>query len=365
MKKLKITFIVPNINLSGGVKAVLEFSNHLIDMGHDVTVVYPTIPMRGGASWFHPGLMLGRGKAIAKKINADNPIDWFDYRGKLLRTTTLAEKYIPKGDAVIATWWETAYHVAAYNENKGEKFYLIQHHEIWGGQKERVEKTYRLGLANIVNSTWLKDIIEKDLDSPVHALILHAPDLQQCYSEEIERPAGLRILMPYRDIEWKGVDDGLTAFAIAKEKHPEVQLVLFGPEPKPGSNIPKDAEFHITPYGDALRNVYNSCDIFIFPSHVEGFGMPPMEAMACSCAVATTNVGAVPDYAIAGVTALVSPPREPELLAENLVLLIEDKELRKSVTEAGREHIVKNFNWANAAIELEKVIQRRVAKRSL
>ncbi len=388
MKKLKITFIVPDIDISGGVKAVLEFSNHLIDLGHDLTVVYPTVPLSEGASWYNPGLLLRRGRTIAKRINKDSPVDWFNYRGKLIRTPTLAERYIPDGDVIFATWWETANNVAAYGKEKGEKFYLIQHHEVWGGQKDRVEATYRLGLQNIVNSRWLKDIIEKDLGSPVRALILHAPDLEQFFTEEVSRAEkvlkpeeasgpeegirpeealrldGLRVLMPYRDIEWKGVADGFAAFKIAKKKHPDIQLVLFGPDPNSDPRMPAGTEYHLSPYGDKLRKIYNSCDIFVFPSHLEGFGMPPLEAMACSCAVATTDVGAVQDYTVPGVTALVSPPKSPELLAENLILLIEDEPLRKNITKAGHDYIIKNFNWANAALQLEEVIKSHLAKRS-
>ena len=55
-----------------------------------------------------------------------------------------------------------------------------------------------------------------------------------------------------------------------------------------------------------IRNIYNSCDVFLSPSWAEGSQAPPMEAMACGCAVLATNVGGIPDYAIAGETAAVS-----------------------------------------------------------
>ena len=47
-------------------------------------------------------------------------------------------------DIIIATWWETAYQVRKLNSKKGEKFYFIQHYEIWGGNPKKVKKTYKI-----------------------------------------------------------------------------------------------------------------------------------------------------------------------------------------------------------------------------
>ncbi len=359
MQKLKITFIVPDVDLSGGVKAVLEFSNHLIDLGHEVTVVYPTIPMSNGASWYNPGLMLRRGRTMAKKINRTSPLDWFDCRGRLIKVPTLAEKNIPKGDVVIATWWETAYLVADYNKDKGEKFYLIQHYEVWGGPTDKVNASFLLGLKNIINSSWLREILEDKLNAPVDILIPHAPDLDQFFIEDQHRTrldddGNIRILLSYRDIEWKGMADGFKAFRVAREKNPKIKLVIFGPEK--GSDVPADAEFHLRPTKETLRHLYNSCDIFLFPSILEGFGMPPMEAMACGCAVVLTRVGAVPDYTIENKTAIICEPQSTEQLAEGILKLVGDETLRKKISEAGRRHITENFSWSDSTRQLERFI---------
>ncbi len=357
MKKLKVTFILPDVDVSGGVKAVLEFSNHLISRGHDVTVVYPLLPMSGGGGWYNPGVMLRRGRGLGSNIRAGNSIDWFDYRGNLVRAPTLAEKHVPDGDVVVATWWETAYHVKRYGRSKGEKFYLVQHYEVWGGPKKDVDMTYRLGLWNVVNSSWLKEILEKEIGAPVEALVPHAPDLDQFYPEgRREGSDTVRVLIPYRDIEWKGIEDGVRAFEIARKRRPELRMVMFGP--RRGRDAPEYAEFHENPSRDELRRIYNSCEIFVFPSRCEGFGMPPMEAMACRCAVVTTRVGAVPDYTIDGETALVCPPRSPEAMAECIVRLAEDEGLRTRIAQGGHRHITSNFSWARSTEMLEEVFLR-------
>ncbi len=358
---MKITFILPNIGISGGVKAVFELANHLHDRGHHVSVVYPLIEMRSDAKWYNIRNLASRTKsAIVKLRHEDTRIGWFDLKANLISgVRTLAG--IPDADIVVATWWETAYYVSRYSNSKGKKFYLAQHYEIWGGPEEEVDNSYKRGLQIIVNSTWLKNILEEKLSVKIETLILHAPDLEQFYPENKDKSNDtIRILMPYRRVKWKGVEDGIRTFEIVKEKYKKVKLVMFGP-PR-GDDVPKHVEFHVWPVKDKLRKLYNSCDIFMFPSHHEGFGMPPMEAMVCMCAVVTTNVGAVPDYTIPGETALVTPPQTPELMAENIIKLVEDHELRKQISKAGYNHIIRNFSWDKSTELLEQTFKKALTK---
>jgi glycosyltransferase involved in cell wall biosynthesis len=357
---LKITFILPGIGISGGIKAVFEFANHLQTRGHDVFVVYPLLPLGMNANWYNPRYLAGKTLSIAGSLRNSVRVDWFNLKAKLLRVPIISDQFIPDADVVVATWWETAYSVNRLRREKGDKFYLIQHYEIWGGPRAKVENTYRLGLRNIANSTWLMNILRNELNAPVEALILHAPDHEQFYPERTKpKNAVVRILLPYRHEDWKGTADGITAFEIARKTHSNTQLVMFGP--KPGKDLPRYAEFHERPYGDRLRRIYNSCDIFVFPSHVEGFGMPPMEAMACKCAVVSTSVGAIPEYSIAGETALLSPPHSPESLAENITRLLADAALRTHIAEAGCNHI-KNFTWDKATDALEQVFKKALSE---
>jgi len=80
-----------------------------------------------------------------------------------------------------------------------------------------------------------------------------------------------------------------------------------------------------------------------------------MEAMACGCALVATNVGGVPDYAIAGRTALVSPPGRPDLLSANISRLVEDPHLCRRIALAGQTFI-QQFSWPAMAAKLEHVL---------
>lgn len=355
---MKITFVLPEIVLTGGVKAVFEFANNLHKWGHKVFVVYPFIPMRSVAKWYNLKKLVSQIKRSIKNFKRGNRVGSFDLKANLIRVPTLAERFIPDADIIVATWWETAYYVSRYGKSKGEKFYLAQHYEIWGGPEEKVNNSYKLGLRIIVNSTWLKNILQNKLNVPVESLILHAPDWNQFYPERIERSDNtIKILIPCRKEKWKGLEDGIKAFEIAKASYPNIQLVMFGPVLS--KNVPEYVEFHKYPDNDKLRKIYNSSDIFVFPSWYEGFGMPPMEAMACGIACVTTNVGAIPDCTIPGETALVSEPRDIKGLAQNIITLTEDENLRKKIAESGHNYI-KQFTWEKATDKLEEVLKKYI-----
>ena len=68
--------------------------------------------------------------------------------------------------------------------------------------------------------------------------------------------------------------------------------------------------FYERPSDDELAELYSSADIFAFPSHIEGFGLPPLEAMACNTPVVTTDCLGVRDYVDNGKNAIMVPPEK-------------------------------------------------------
>ncbi len=97
---------------------------------------------------------------------------------------------------------------------------------------------------------------------------------------------------------------------------------------------------------DELRTLYSHSDLFVFPSLYEGFGMPVVEAMACGTAVVASNRAAVPE--VAGDAAILVNPEDPAELAQAMVRVLEDSDLRKALRTRGLER-ARLFTWERTA----------------
>ncbi len=352
-----ITFVLPSWSIHtpiGGFKVVYEYANRLSERGHQINVV-------------HPLLLFPREARLKQRIKrfalwmADHflrssRVKWFNISEKvgMLIVDSLEEKNIPKGDLIIATAWQTAEWVNRYGQDKGEKFYLIQHYENWSGPEERVKATWKMPLKKIVIARWLAEKA-KEMGEVVVAHIPNGLDFNHFYiTRHMEKRNPKRIGMLYHKYDWKGSKDGIAALRVARDKFPDLQAVLFSTY-SPGPDVPDGAEFHKNPSPNKLLEIYNSCGIFISSSWYEGWSLPSAEAMACGCALATTDSLGVREYAFNEKTALISAPKNPEELAHNIIRLILNNNLRISLAESGHRFI-KNFTWEKAVNEFEKTI---------
>lgn len=95
-----------------------------------------------------------------------------------------------------------------------------------------------------------------------------------------------------------------------------------------------------------LAALYSGATFFVYPSLVEGFGLPILEAMSVGCPVLTSDVSSMPE--VAGDAVLYCDPYDIESISEGLLRLASDSELRKNLSEAGSERI-KLFTWEKMA----------------
>ena len=101
---------------------------------------------------------------------------------------------------------------------------------------------------------------------------------------------------------------------------------------------------------------YNSADVFCLPSIMtsESFGIVNLEAMVCSVPVVASKIGGVPDVVKDRENGLLIPPKDPDALADAIIYLLENEDVRKKMGKNAREK-VKNYSWERIAEMTEEV----------
>jgi glycosyltransferase involved in cell wall biosynthesis len=164
--------------------------------------------------------------------------------------------------------------------------------------------------------------------------------------DEFFHPAGTRgeyILFVGTLEPRKGIDDLIAAWHSIPMPRPP--LVLCGER---GWGVRVPAGIEVTGWVDRerLRELYRGARIFVYPSRYEGFGIPPLEAMACGAPVIATRTGAIPDYA-EGAAVLINPG-DRDALRMAMLRLLSDAELRADLGARGVER-AKQFRWERSA----------------
>jgi glycosyltransferase involved in cell wall biosynthesis len=108
-----------------------------------------------------------------------------------------------------------------------------------------------------------------------------------------------------------------------------------------------------------LRALYSSCLTMIYPSLYEGFGLPPLEAMACGAPVISSSIGSISE--VLGRNALLVEPTDCAALARGIIELLTNAEARRRLREAGLAH-ARSFSWRQTA-ELTFAIYREALAR--
>ncbi|HEY0407509.1 MAG TPA: glycosyltransferase family 1 protein, partial [Pyrinomonadaceae bacterium] len=107
-----------------------------------------------------------------------------------------------------------------------------------------------------------------------------------------------------------------------------------------------------------LRALYSSCRAFVYPSLSEGFGLPPLEAMACGAACIVSRIPSISE--VVGDAALLVAPADEAELARSIVALLRDENLRRSLAAAARARAAA-FSWERTARLMREVYDEAFA----
>ena len=155
----------------------------------------------------------------------------------------------------------------------------------------------------------------------------------------------------------------IKAFAKLKNMLPDIKLFKIGSPQWPGARkellklreklkLQKDVIFIGYALEEELPRWYNAADLFIFPSFYEGFGLPPLEAMACGTPVITSNTSSLPE--VVGDAGIMIDPYDVDGLAKVMYEVLTNDSLREDMIKKGLKR-AKMFSWKESAEKILKV----------
>jgi hypothetical protein len=316
---VRINFNSYGLGICGGNRFILELSDSLIDLGHKVTIT--NLGTSREYSWYPSP------KAEIHNLNFARNTLLRAFRKYYLRSRgydydkdLLLQNSIPDCDINIATWCLTTY--PTLFSHKGKPFYLVQAYEPDFFPEDRVfqEKstlTYSLPMGRLCVSQWLTKKVNG-------TYIGNGVNLAKFKNLKLERPFDVMI------IPRKQATKGDYESAIQQLENNGLKLLV-------------TRNYSLSE--QQLIEAYNSSKTFLYLSETEGFGYPPLEAMACGCAVVTT------------------PCVEFAKHMENAYVVSETKEIRQTIDgilkdEKLRSGLVENGFKTAQEYDFQKVVGR-------
>lgn len=352
---MRISFLLSSLGLSGGVRVVVEYANRLSERGHVVTLVAPGQTRSPEMLLaLHPSVRICESDLpLRSKMNgvqkvaltlslahATPPSD------RLVATHTpttlvsfLASKVLRKGRAI---WLFQDY--AEMFAHRPFEFWLMRHALRWHEMVLSVSSDCKQELARF-SAGRIVVVGEGLSDAHLFQPLPHA-----------QRPKGPNKAIFYLGDQRprKGLQDFLAAAVIAYAQEPQIELWI---ALKDAESIPCDLPHRIIhrPSRQALIQLYSTCHLFVSASWREGFGLPPLEAMACATPVVLTDSGGVREFARDGVNCLMVPPRQPAKLAEAMLRVLCDDRLAEHLSKNAAQ-TPQQFSWDAAVDRFEEAL---------
>lgn len=365
---MRITFMMPADDLTGGNRVVATYAKILRARGHEVLVV-SNAPDRSSVREQLRALRHGQWRAMrARLVPKPGHIALSGVPHQVLeRPRPIEASDLPDADVLIATWWETAVWMQAMPAVKGRKVHLIQGFETWtGGEaRERVYAALRLPNLKLAISAGLKRDIEAELGDLGIAVVSNAVDLQQFDAPPRTRSEPPTVGFIYAQAPFKGADRCLLAIARARQTLPDLRVLAFGADqPTPEWPLPPSTRYVCRPAQDQLATLYAACDAWLFASRVDSFGLPILEAMACRTPVIGVPVGAAPELLTDGAGVLVGATltgvTERELIEDMasamVVLCQQPASAWQHMSQRAHER-AHSYSWLDATDRLLQLLQ--------
>lgn len=320
-KALCIAYLLPHKNLTGGMKMLLQQMKHLKRRGHKIIACQKDAAESGSAipDWFDlevdEELVLAPNEPILSRLSGCDVI----VAGWITQLVELRDSPIP------VVYWEQG----------SEWLFGDVGDRIHSGTVEKILKfCYSTRHALLSVSPYVADTILSKYGRKTPILSNGIDTDFYCPGEKSGTNQILLVGNPH--LPFKGFDLAWKALALAWSAgyRFHVQWVCQTRSDLP--DLPFPISVAVKPTQQALVQYYQRADLHLFTSWYEGFGMPPLEAMACGTAVACTGCGGIDAFVRHGYNALVCQPGDVTSMATNIAALLKMPQLRGLLAKNGR-----------------------------
>jgi len=362
---MKICMLIPGNMIGGGVKMPVRLASHLSHL-HEVTLMYPLIPHY---TTYH-------------KLQSSSNLVRLRYI--LSELTKFKKKFVFENDLSDRVHIQNYFLVPQKNDL--QNFDVIIYVSVW-----QYHELHPLNLNHVCKIHWsladylfcstpgpaIKDIMSaytsediviapsaytrRDLESygiSVRSVIHGGIDHIFHNTNRIPSNTPLKILGYFQPAWWvKGASTLTQCLLHIRRKFPKLEISLFGHQ---ASKIVESGlcdHFYTNLNSQETADLYRRHDIFIYPSYSDGFQSPPLEAMACGCAVVATNLGAVSEYAQDERNALLCPAQNHHEMSKKIERLILDPELRKNIGNQAATD-ASQWKWETCAKRFEELFEQ-------
>lgn len=342
---MKVALVIPGGG-GGGVRSVVRIAHGLAARGHSVRILYRQSP---------PSVR-DRLRDFYLRARHRRRSNWLaNFPGEAVPYAKLTPPIAGQNDVIIGVGVSCVLEIAGLPDECGHKVHNSRGVEPW--IPDQMAAAWRLRMPRIVVGSHLVGLMRQAGSTDPIYVARNGVDTNAYYPArpESERTAVGAVF------HGGGVKDPgllIATFQRLRRMRPDLPLLCFGSFPRPREL--RHMEYIRLPSLAVARDCYSRCRVWFLTSRNEGLPNPLLEAMACGCAVVSTDCGGAGDIIEHQRTGLLIPVGDAEAMFASILRLLDDHELRRRLVANGAQ-TVHRFNWPDAVEAFESALESILA----
>lgn len=337
-KKLKISFLLRGRGIAGSVRSTMQVSNELLARGHDVRIFYrEDLP-----------ILRNKIRKIWQKLRYGFGNDWLlKFNGRSFCYSKLNATDFSSDELIIAMCARTTFDMCKLPEDIGIKVFYCRGGEIQN--RKQIMEAWELPIYKIALSSHLAKMSKKKVKQDVVGIVPNGVDTTEYFpSIPDSKREGVGSIFGWSKA--KDPESIIDIMQMLGRRLPSVSRHLFSSGKKPKGI--EGVTFKRLPTLEEARRIYSGRKVWFLASISEGFGNPILEAMACGCAVVSTDCGGPSDIIKDGVNGFLVDIGNSGAMAHKIERLYKDDKLRNHMC-ANAIKTVESYSWPKAVDKLE------------